>query len=291
VALLRLARVLHATFFDWRSASVWLLLPGVADCSTSDSIGARITHLKGGSGGSSANGGPGTSADGVQIGTGTGGSARLAPEMEVEGVRSAVATDLYVWSANPKTGRVAMIDSQTFRSETVAAGVAPTYIAAIPGVGDRAIVINVFSNDATYLSQDDKGQLGRGRTRWPSVPTPTRGASHPTGTGPSRGPTSRASQHTSVRRLSNDLDHRSDQPRSMKRVCIANRRVSAERRFIRRRPSARLCRYPKGIHIIDHEGGSVPSRDRFPPAEMGVTRAPWSMLDGRRCTRRRPLQT
>src|SRR5262249_3923112 len=35
----------------------------------------------------------------------------------------------------------------------------PTYIAALPGQGDRAIVLNVVSNDATYLSQGTDGAL------------------------------------------------------------------------------------------------------------------------------------
>ena len=68
-----------------------------------------------------------------------------------------VATERYVWSANPKTGRVALIDSQTYQVQTVVAGASPTFISAIPGAGDRAIVLNVLSNDATLLTREPSG--------------------------------------------------------------------------------------------------------------------------------------
>jgi hypothetical protein len=98
---------------------------------------------------------------GVSLGGGGGaGAPVIPPEMEVEKAFEApVATGHYVWAANPKTGRVALINSQTFQVKTVSAGEGPTYIAAIPGDGDKAIVINVLSSDATYLSQGADGKL------------------------------------------------------------------------------------------------------------------------------------
>jgi len=97
------------------------------------------------------------------VGTGTGGSSdsgQPPPEVEVEKAFEApVATERYVWATNPKTGRVALIDAATFQVKTVGAGQGPTFIAALPGKGDRAIVINVVSNDATYLSQGADGAL------------------------------------------------------------------------------------------------------------------------------------
>ena len=82
----------------------------------------------------------------------------MPPEKEVEKAFLApVATERYVWSANPKTGRVALIDSQTYQVQTVVAGAAPTFISAIPGAGDRAIVLNVLSNDATLLTREASG--------------------------------------------------------------------------------------------------------------------------------------
>jgi hypothetical protein len=82
------------------------------------------------------------------------------PETEVEKAFEApVATERYVWATNPKTGRVALIDATTFQVKTVAAGQGPTFIAALPGSGDRAIVLNALSNDATFLSQGLDGTL------------------------------------------------------------------------------------------------------------------------------------
>jgi hypothetical protein len=82
------------------------------------------------------------------------------PETEVEKAFEApVATERYVWATNPKTGRVALIDAATFQVKTVAAGQGPTFIAALPGRGDRAIVLNALSNDATFLSQALDGTL------------------------------------------------------------------------------------------------------------------------------------
>jgi hypothetical protein len=116
--------------------------------------------------------GPGpnpTSGSGGGTGTGTGGGIdpgggstkdAAPPETEVEKAFEApVATERYVWATNPKTGRVALIDATTFQVKTVAAGQGPTFIAALPGTGDRAIVLNVLSNDATYLSQGADGTL------------------------------------------------------------------------------------------------------------------------------------
>jgi hypothetical protein len=80
--------------------------------------------------------------------------------MEVEkSFQAPVATERFVWSANPKTGRVAVIDSQTYQVKTAAAGQGPTFVAAIPGREDHAIVLNVLSNDATYFTQNADGTL------------------------------------------------------------------------------------------------------------------------------------
>ena len=111
-----------------------------------------------------------TGGTGTGTGSGTGGSGGGSnpggssdagpPETELEKAFEApVATERYVWATNPKTGRVALIDATTFQVKTVAAGQAPTFIAALPGKGDRAIVLNALSNDATYLSQGLDGTL------------------------------------------------------------------------------------------------------------------------------------
>ena len=107
-----------------------------------------------GSGGSAT-----SSTSGGSI-TGTGGAGGAPPEVEVEKAFEApVATERLVWAANPKTGRVAVIDAKSYQVKTVAAGEGPTFIAAIPGKEDRAIVLNVLSNDATYFTQKSDGTI------------------------------------------------------------------------------------------------------------------------------------
>jgi hypothetical protein len=74
------------------------------------------------------------------------------PETKVEGqYQTPVSTGQYVWIANPTSGRVAYIQASTLAVSTIAAGDGPTYLAAIPGTGDSAIVQNVLSHDATLL--------------------------------------------------------------------------------------------------------------------------------------------
>lgn len=83
------------------------------------------------------------------------------PESEVESAfRAPVSTGRYIWSANPDTGRVAMVDAETLQIELFDAGFRPTQVAGIPGEGkaETAIVLNEGSRDATLLSVS-KGSL------------------------------------------------------------------------------------------------------------------------------------
>jgi hypothetical protein len=63
---------------------------------------------------------------------------------------------------------VAFIDARTYQVETVFAGQGPTFLAAIPGDQDRAIVLNVLSNDATLLVRRADGVLEQ--TTFPVAP-------------------------------------------------------------------------------------------------------------------------
>jgi hypothetical protein len=76
-----------------------------------------------------------------------------APEKEVESDYEApVATGNVVWIANPKSGRVALVDASTLQVRTVEAGNGPTYLATVPGQPvDTTLVLNVLSEDATLL--------------------------------------------------------------------------------------------------------------------------------------------
>ncbi len=103
-----------------------------------------------GSGGSSSSLGPG-----VQVET-------PEPEKEVDrAFRVPVVSGRWVWTANPQSGRVALIDAKTFTVKTALAGAGPTYLAALPaeGAGSRALVINSVSQDATLLSANQAGEI------------------------------------------------------------------------------------------------------------------------------------
>jgi DNA-binding beta-propeller fold protein YncE len=80
------------------------------------------------------------------------------PEEEVESAyRAPVATGSYLWTANPESGSVALIDvsSAALEIETLQAGNAPTYLVAVSNPEDpednTALVLNVLSHDATLL--------------------------------------------------------------------------------------------------------------------------------------------
>lgn len=80
-----------------------------------------------------------------------------APEREVESsFRAPIVTGKYVWSANPDSGRVALIDAATFEVRAVDAGFGPTHVAAVERADGvpRALVINSRGHDATLLELD-----------------------------------------------------------------------------------------------------------------------------------------
>ncbi len=112
-----------------------------------------------GTGGGKGSLGPSASGGTTNISTSTGGSggsmeAPPPPEMELESAFEApVATDRYVWTANPTTNEVALIGADDFSVRLAQAGLGPTTVAALPGNGvdDAAIVLNAGSNDATIL--------------------------------------------------------------------------------------------------------------------------------------------
>ncbi len=112
----------------------------------------------GADGGSTGNYGGSTSSDGGPPLIGTGGSGGLPPEQEIDDAyRAPVVTGRYVWSANPESGRVAVIDPETLVVRLAEAGFRPSELAALPADGDadRAIVINEGSEDVTVLLADD----------------------------------------------------------------------------------------------------------------------------------------
>jgi hypothetical protein len=106
-----------------------------------------------GSGAASATGGSGGSG---------GTTTQPPPETEVEESYTApVVTGHWIWSANPLSGKVALINARTMDVTTADAGVAPTYVAAIGESTDTesaAIVLNVGNDTASVLYAVD-GQI------------------------------------------------------------------------------------------------------------------------------------
>jgi hypothetical protein len=85
------------------------------------------------------------------------------PEREVESsFQAPVVTGRFIWSANPESGRVALVDALTHEVTTVPAGLSPRYLAAIGGDSpNRAIVLNTGSADATLFRQGADGALSQ----------------------------------------------------------------------------------------------------------------------------------
>jgi DNA-binding beta-propeller fold protein YncE len=99
----------------------------------------------------------GTAGSPGTAGSGGSGGVVIPPDVELDASFLApVVTGKYVFSANPQSGRVAVIDAETYRVKLFNAGFGPKYLAAIPG-GSGAIVINELSDDATLfrLAGDD----------------------------------------------------------------------------------------------------------------------------------------
>jgi hypothetical protein len=84
------------------------------------------------------------------------------PEQEVdEAFQVPVVSGRWVWTANPTSGVVALIDAESFAVRTIEAGAGPMQLAALPADdgGSRAIVINSVSEDATLLTASKDGAL------------------------------------------------------------------------------------------------------------------------------------
>jgi len=117
-----------------------------ADLPSNDSAGTGATTGSGGG----LNLDPGGNA--------AGSSSMIPPEKEVDqSFRAPVATGKILWTANPDSGRVALIDAATLAVRITNAGFAPTYLAAVPTSdgSNSAIVINTGSHDATWLRATD----------------------------------------------------------------------------------------------------------------------------------------
>jgi len=124
-------------------------------------IGACSTNAASNSG--LADFGPGPQGSGAASGTGgtsaSVGQTPTPPEMETEDSYTApVVSGHWIWTANPLSGKVALIDASKMRVTTADAGLAPTYVAALGESDDTtssAIVLNVGNDTASVLHAVD----------------------------------------------------------------------------------------------------------------------------------------
>ncbi|HYQ40533.1 MAG TPA: hypothetical protein VER11_01150 [Polyangiaceae bacterium] len=120
---------------------------------------------------SPALGRPGDSSDGSAGSTGNGvnspGSSAGAPmtpppeKEEAQSYRAPVVSGRWVWTANPDTGKVAIVDAKNFSVRLADAGIAPTFLTALPSDPNtaKALVLNVGSKDATLLRANESGAV------------------------------------------------------------------------------------------------------------------------------------
>lgn len=87
------------------------------------------------------------------------------PELELEeSFRAPVVTGSYLWTVNPESHRVALIDGRTLEIRVLEAGYAPTYVAALPPgeTEGGALIINEKGQDVSFFFFDqDPSQTER----------------------------------------------------------------------------------------------------------------------------------
>lgn len=131
----------------------WALCVLVASCSVGTASDSRSSDD--GANGASPNGGSFSGGLNPGAGGATVTTPPLPPEKEKESsFKLPVRSGRWVWSANPVSNRIAVIDSKDLGVRLAAAGFGPTYLAPLPardGVDSAAIVLNARSNDASVM--------------------------------------------------------------------------------------------------------------------------------------------
>lgn len=149
----------------------------VAGCGGSDENESMPAEA----GAASSSGGQSTGdGDGILIGSETGGTVPVVvPETEANQFRPPVITGDYLWSANPESGKIALIHAPTLATRVFSAGLAPTVLAAVPdeNADAAAIVINEGTSDASYFRVNGSEvtkrriRLHAGANRWSISPS------------------------------------------------------------------------------------------------------------------------
>lgn len=131
-----------------------VVLLGVVACVASD---GEASHAAGGGNGSG--GGINSGSGGIYNGDGE----PLPPEEELEeDFEVPAAVGRFLWAANPKSNRVALVDAKTYETQAFDAGFAPTYLAGLPPAKDfpgGAVVLNELSQDATLYLLPKEGPV------------------------------------------------------------------------------------------------------------------------------------
>jgi hypothetical protein len=144
----------------WTGSWVVLTATAIAACSSSLDDSASTDSPSPSGNGTGANVGGATSQGGPN--SSGGGAAVVPPEQEEDqSFRAPVVSGRWVWTANPDTGKVAVVDAKNFTVRLADAGQAPTFLTALPTASNtsKALVINVKSQDATLLSAGDTGPV------------------------------------------------------------------------------------------------------------------------------------
>lgn len=152
---------------------------GDGDGSGSDGVGGGT--------GTGAGTGTGTgTGNGVGVDTGSGGGSSepdpvpTLPDEADETIsyRSPVVTGRYLWSPNPVSGRVALIDTEGLGVRVLSAGLYPTFAVGVPGSDDApsALVINAGSSDVSVFRVSGKSvsearvKIHTGANAWAVAP-------------------------------------------------------------------------------------------------------------------------
>jgi hypothetical protein len=140
-----------------RVNGLWVLLGAgaLAACSSDSNDLAPASGNFDGSGGKFGDGASSGGSSSVP-------STNPPPETEeAQSYRAPVVSGRWVWTANPDTGKVAIVDAKTFSVRLADAGSKPTFLTALPSDANtaKALVLNVGSKDATLLRASATGPV------------------------------------------------------------------------------------------------------------------------------------
>ena len=144
-----------------RASGSWLFFGAVVAVACSQSSADSASPGIGGPGSTNDPGGSFGGSGSGSIGS-AGSSSALPPEKEeAQSYRAPVVSGRWVWTANPDTGKVAIVDAKNFSVRLADAGIGPTFLTALPTDANtaRALVMNVGSKDATLLRANETGAV------------------------------------------------------------------------------------------------------------------------------------